>query len=270
MLSCFWWKAPEWSNSQKKLSLWSFRRKYCTMSDDAQTYDFLADKSCLLFSIILKVLRWWEVIRTQGKCTGNMDPWVYKHIPEIFIINSHVYFVHDFTFLSCWQSTYLLHGHVEIRNFSSTVEKVFQEWARWELCCALLELCSARIIEAAILGINYWWRGFKQPVTLKSKSLNRSGSSSFQYLHILCHWKIIHCLRWWPVVAKIRWCYGGSSTYSMSLKNNTLLMVVASPSQNTTMLRTNKDMWVHWSVRHTPGTFFSLHLSEFLRSSWNP
>ena len=139
---------------KKKWAL-PFRRKYCTMKDDAQTYDFIADKSCLLFSIILKVLRWWEVIRTQGKCTGNMDPWVYKHIPEIFIINSHVYFVHDFTFLSCWQSTYLLHGHVEIRNFSSTVEKVFQEWARWELCCALLELCSARIIEVAILGINY-------------------------------------------------------------------------------------------------------------------
>ena len=58
--------------------LWSFRRKYCTMKDDAQTYDFIADKSCLLFSIILKVLRWWEVIRTQGKCTGII--WIPEYI----------------------------------------------------------------------------------------------------------------------------------------------------------------------------------------------
>ena len=49
----------------KKLSLQSFRRKYC--KDGAKTYDFIADKCCLLFSIILKVLHGWEVIRTQGK-----------------------------------------------------------------------------------------------------------------------------------------------------------------------------------------------------------
>ena len=30
-------------------------------------FDFIADRSCLLFPIILKVLSRWEVIRTQGK-----------------------------------------------------------------------------------------------------------------------------------------------------------------------------------------------------------
>ena len=40
----------------KKLSLRSFRRKHCTIKDGAQTYDFIVDKSCLLFSIILKVV----------------------------------------------------------------------------------------------------------------------------------------------------------------------------------------------------------------------
>ena len=56
----------------KKLSLQSFRRKYC--KDGAKTYDFIADKCCLLFSIILKVLHGWEVIRTQGKilCWANL------------------------------------------------------------------------------------------------------------------------------------------------------------------------------------------------------
>ena len=34
----------------------NFSRKYCTFIDGSQTYDFIADKSCLLFSIILKVL----------------------------------------------------------------------------------------------------------------------------------------------------------------------------------------------------------------------
>ena len=55
---------------RKKLSLPSFCRKYCTIKDAAQTYYFIANKSCFLFSIILKVLSLsrWEVIRTQGKC----------------------------------------------------------------------------------------------------------------------------------------------------------------------------------------------------------
>ena len=53
----------------KKLSLLSFCRKYCTTKDGAQTYDFIADKRCLLFSIILKVLSGWEVVRTREKCT---------------------------------------------------------------------------------------------------------------------------------------------------------------------------------------------------------
>ena len=57
----------------KKLSLRSFQRKYCTIKDGAQTYDFIADKSCLLFSVILKVLGGWEVIRTQGKCIKSYE-----------------------------------------------------------------------------------------------------------------------------------------------------------------------------------------------------
>ena len=57
----------------KKLSLQSFRRKYCTIKDGAQTYDFIADKSCLLISIILNVLCGWEVIRTQGKCIKSYN-----------------------------------------------------------------------------------------------------------------------------------------------------------------------------------------------------
>ena len=40
----------------KKLSLQLFHRKYCTIKDGAQTFDFIADKSYLIFSIILKVL----------------------------------------------------------------------------------------------------------------------------------------------------------------------------------------------------------------------
>ena len=52
----------------KQLNLWLFHRKYCTIKDGAQTYDFIADKSCLLFSIILKVLSGWEVVRTREKC----------------------------------------------------------------------------------------------------------------------------------------------------------------------------------------------------------
>ena len=40
----------------KKLSLGSFRRKCYSIKDGVQTYDFIADRSCLLFSIILKAL----------------------------------------------------------------------------------------------------------------------------------------------------------------------------------------------------------------------
>ena len=44
---------PLYALLYKKLSLWSFHRKYCTIKDGAQTYDFIADKRCLLSSIIL-------------------------------------------------------------------------------------------------------------------------------------------------------------------------------------------------------------------------
>lgn len=40
----------------RKLSVGSFRRKCYTIKDGIQTYDFVADRSCLLFSIILKGL----------------------------------------------------------------------------------------------------------------------------------------------------------------------------------------------------------------------
>ena len=69
----------------KKLSLRSFRSKYCTIKDCAQTYDFIADKSCLLFSIILKVLSLWEVIRTQGKCVES-----YKNFWKDFVVEQNL------------------------------------------------------------------------------------------------------------------------------------------------------------------------------------
>ena len=47
--------ASERSTSQKTELHW-FHRKYCTIKDGAQTYNVIVDKSCLLFSIILKVL----------------------------------------------------------------------------------------------------------------------------------------------------------------------------------------------------------------------
>ena len=40
----------------KKLSVGSSRGKCYTIKDGVQTYDFVADRSCLLFSIILKGL----------------------------------------------------------------------------------------------------------------------------------------------------------------------------------------------------------------------
>ena len=68
-------------------SFWmrSFRRKYCTIKDGAQTYDFIADKSCLLFSIILKVLSGWEVIRTHGKCIKS-----YKNFWKDFVVEQNL------------------------------------------------------------------------------------------------------------------------------------------------------------------------------------
>ena len=60
----------------KKLSWWLFCRKYCTIKDGAQTYDFIADKICLLFSIILKIVHW-KWMRSY-QITGKM----YKNIKE--------------------------------------------------------------------------------------------------------------------------------------------------------------------------------------------
>ena len=68
---------------------WWFRRKYCTVKDGIQTYYFIADKSCLLFTIILKVLSGWEVIKTQGKCIKSYKifwkdfcGWAKPHLSE--------------------------------------------------------------------------------------------------------------------------------------------------------------------------------------------
>ena len=69
----------------RKLSLQSCRWKYCTNRDGTQTYDFTADKSCLLFSIILKLLSGWEVIRTQGKCIKS-----YKNFWKDFVVEQNL------------------------------------------------------------------------------------------------------------------------------------------------------------------------------------
>ena len=58
---------------------------YCTIKDGAQTYDFIADKSCLLLSIILKVLSGSEVIRIQGKCTKS-----YKNFWKDFVVKQNL------------------------------------------------------------------------------------------------------------------------------------------------------------------------------------
>ena len=68
-------------NTSQKLSLWSFHRNYCTIKNGAQTYDFIADKSYLLFSIILKVLSGLEGIRTQGKCIKS-----YMNFSKDFVV----------------------------------------------------------------------------------------------------------------------------------------------------------------------------------------
>ena len=67
----------------KKLSLHAIvsYRKYCTIKDGAQTYNFIADKSCLLFAIILDILSGWEVIRTHGKCIKS-----YKDVWKDFVV----------------------------------------------------------------------------------------------------------------------------------------------------------------------------------------
>ena len=76
VLSRFLWMASERkplnAALHKKLSLRSFHRKFYTIKDGTQTNDFIADKSCLLFFIILKVLSRWQVIRTQGKCINHI------------------------------------------------------------------------------------------------------------------------------------------------------------------------------------------------------
>ena len=76
VLSRFLWMAPEcWPLNaalHKTLSLRLFRRKFYTIKDGSQTYNFITDKSCLLFFIILKVLSRWQVIRTQGKCINHI------------------------------------------------------------------------------------------------------------------------------------------------------------------------------------------------------
>ena len=59
------------SSSSSSFSSSSYYYYFCTIKDGAQTYDFIADKSCLLLSIILKVLSGSEVIRIQGKCTKS-------------------------------------------------------------------------------------------------------------------------------------------------------------------------------------------------------
>ena len=63
----------------------SFHRKYCTIKDGTQTYNFIADKSCLLFAIILDILSGWEVIRTHGKCIKS-----YKDVWKDFVVEQNL------------------------------------------------------------------------------------------------------------------------------------------------------------------------------------
>ena len=126
LLSRFLRMATECSTSQKtEPAQWSFRRKCRTIKDGTKTYNFIADESCLLFSIILKVLsgsekyriysinhpgrlfyfwnvivgsysRWvlirgWAlipintVIRTQGKCIKS-----YKNFWKDFVVEQNL------------------------------------------------------------------------------------------------------------------------------------------------------------------------------------
>ena len=77
---------PLYAPLHKKLSLWSFRRKYCTTKDGAQTYDFIADKRCLLFSIILKVLSGWDSYQN----TGKMYKIIYKNLWKDFVVEQNL------------------------------------------------------------------------------------------------------------------------------------------------------------------------------------
>ena len=77
---------PLYAPLHKKLSLWSFRRKYCTTKDGAQTYDFIADKRCLLFSIILKVLSGWDSYQN----TGKMYKIIYKNFWKDFVVEQNL------------------------------------------------------------------------------------------------------------------------------------------------------------------------------------
>ena len=89
VLSRFLWMASERrplnAALHKKLSLRSFHRKFYTIKDGTQTNDFIADKSCLLFFIILKVLSRWQVIRTQGKCIKS-----YKIFLKDFVVKQNL------------------------------------------------------------------------------------------------------------------------------------------------------------------------------------
>ena len=54
----------------------------------SKLYYFIADKSCLLFTIILKVLSGWEVIKTQGKCIKS-----YKNFLKDFVVEQNLTFL---------------------------------------------------------------------------------------------------------------------------------------------------------------------------------
>ena len=49
------------------------------------TISLFADKSCLLFTITLKVLSGWEVIKTQGKCIKS-----YKNFLKDFVVEQNL------------------------------------------------------------------------------------------------------------------------------------------------------------------------------------
>ena len=76
---------------RKKLSLRvrSFRRKYCTIKDGARPNlrFHCRQKLLVIFSIILKVLSGWEVIRTQGKCIKS-----YKKFWKEFVVEQNLTF----------------------------------------------------------------------------------------------------------------------------------------------------------------------------------
>ena len=99
-----------------------FLEKYCTHQRWHPNLRFLADKSCLLFSIILKVLSGWEVIRIQGKCIKSYknfwkdfvvveqnltrpkgDFWSYLNRPyEIVVVCRHLGHPDDWEYIEPW------------------------------------------------------------------------------------------------------------------------------------------------------------------------